>query len=127
MCRKSAHGNGGKIGHYEHSWATKKNSTLTKKTFKCSPHRILAKKLEPLVIEKVEELIFGHELAKSLFEKIKDKDSELSSKKEVDSLKAQIYGINSQIDALAERLSELPKELSAAPIYKQTKGVTGVF
>ena len=123
MCGKSAHGNGGKIGYYEHSWATKRNSTLTKKTFKCSPHRVLAKKLEPLVIEKVEELIFGDELAKSLFEKIKNKDSELSSKKEVDSLKAQVYGINSQIDALTERLSELPKELSAAPIYKQMKGL----
>lgn len=123
MCGKSAHGNGGKIGYYEHSWVTKRNSTLTKKTFKCSPHRVLAKKLEPLVIEKVEELIFGDELTKSLFEKIKDKNNELSSKKEVDSLKAQIYGINSQIDALAERLSELPKELSAAPIYKQMKGL----
>ncbi len=123
MCGKSAHGNGGKIGYYEHSWATKRNSTLTKKTFKCSPHRVLAKKLEPLVIEKVEELIFGDELAKSLFAKIKDKDNELSSKNEVDSLKAQIYGINSQIDALAERLSELPKELSADPIYKQMKGL----
>jgi hypothetical protein len=39
------------------------------------------------------------------------------------SLKAQVYGINSQVDALAERLSELPKELSAAPIYKQLKGL----
>ncbi len=53
MCGKSAHGNGGKIGYYEHSWATKKESCLTKKTFSCNPHRVLAKKLEPLVIEKV--------------------------------------------------------------------------
>lgn len=123
MCGKSTHGNGGKIGYYEHSWATKRNSTLTKKTFKCAPHRVLAKKLEPLVIEKVEELILGEELAKILFKKIIDKDCELSFEKEVNSLKAQIYGIKSQIDALAERLSELPKELSAAPIYKQMKGL----
>ncbi len=54
---------------------------------------------------------------------MKDKDSELSSVKEIDSLKAQIYGINSQIDALAERLSELPKELSTTPIYKQMKNL----
>lgn len=50
---------------------------------------------------------------------MKTKVKESSSVNEVNSLKAQIYGFNSQIDALAERLSELPKEVSASPIYKQ--------
>ena len=34
---KSATGNGGKVGYYEHAWATKRDSTLTKKMFKCEP------------------------------------------------------------------------------------------
>lgn len=119
MCGKSAHGNGGKIGYYEHSWATKRNSTLSKKIFDCEPRRVLAKKLEPLVTEKVEAILFQDQFVKVLFDKLKAKVKENSSVSEVNSLKAQIYGFNSQIDALAERLSELPKEVTAAPIYKQ--------
>ncbi|MFG1485612.1 recombinase family protein [Halobacteriovorax sp. RZ-1] len=119
MCGKSAHGNGGKIGYYEHSWATKRNSTLTKKIFNCEPKRVLAKKLEPLITEKVEAILFQDKFVRALFEKLKAKVKESSSVSEVNSLKAQIYGFNSQIDALAERLSELPKEVSATPIYKQ--------
>ena len=122
MCGKSAHGNGGKIGYYEHSWATKRNSTLSKKTFKCDgAQRILAKKLEPIVIEKVEDLLFGDDLAYRLYKAINQKIEENSSNTERDSIKAQIYGINSQIDALTERLAELPKELSASSIFKQMK------
>lgn len=119
MCGKSAHGNGGKIGYYEHSWATKRNSTLTKKIFDCEPRRVLAKKLEPLVSEKVEAILFQDQFVRALFEKLKAKVKKSSSVSEVNSLKAQIYGFSSQIDALAERLSELPKEVTAAPIYKQ--------
>ena len=48
---------------------------------------------------------------------------ESSSVSEVNSLKAQIYGFNSQIDALVERLFELPKEVSASPIYKQMENL----
>jgi site-specific DNA recombinase len=119
MCGKSAHGNGGKIGYYEHSWSTKRNSTLTKKIFECEPKRVLAKKLEPIVIEKVESILFQKEFAKNLFDKLKKKINENSSLKEVKSLKAQIYGLNSQMDALTERLSKLPKDVSASSIYKQ--------
>jgi hypothetical protein len=49
MPGKSATGNVGKVGYYEHSWATKRDATLSKKIFRCEPHRVPAKKLEPLV------------------------------------------------------------------------------
>lgn len=119
MCGKSAHGNGGKIGYYEHSWSTKRNSTLTKKIFDCEPKRVLAKKLEPLVTSKVEAILFEDDFVKIIFEKLKMKVKENSSSSVASSLKAQVHGFNSQINALAERLSELPKEVTAAPIYKQ--------
>ena len=120
MCGKSAHGNGGKIGYYEHSWATKRNSTLSKKTFRCAGvQRVLAKKLEPLVTEKVEELLFSEKLITRLFGGINQRLEKARNNCERDSIKAQIYGINSQVDALTERLAELPKELSASSIYKQ--------
>ena len=67
----------------------------------------------------MESVLFQDQFVRTLFEKLKTKVKESSSVSEVNSLKAQIYGFNSQIDALAERLSELPKEVTAAPIYKQ--------
>lgn len=52
MYGKSAHGQGGKVGYYEHSWSVRKNSTLTKKVYDCGMFkRIPAKKLEPLIDE----------------------------------------------------------------------------
>lgn len=119
MCGKSAHGNGGKIGYYEHGWATKRDSTLSKKIFQCEPHRILAKKLEPLVLEKVRLLISDKNFAKDLFERVRAKEQNNTNEKELKTLKAKLYGLNSQLDALAERLSGLPLSVSPAPIYKQ--------
>jgi len=73
------------------------------------------------VIEKVEELLFSEKLIARLFEGINQRIEQTSNSSEKDSIKAQLYGINSQIDALTERLAELPKELSASSIYKQMK------
>lgn len=67
----------------------------------------------------MEAILFQDQFVRTLFEKLKTKVKESSSASEVNSLKAQIYGFNSQIDALAKRLFELPKEVTAAPIYKQ--------
>lgn len=60
MSGKSAHGNGGKIAYYEHSWATKTQSCLSKKVLSCEPHRILAKKIEPVVWADVKRLLLDH-------------------------------------------------------------------
>ena len=38
-------------------------------------------------------------------------------------MKAEYYGYTSQLDALAERLSQLPKSVSATPIFKQMEKV----
>lgn len=119
MCGKSAHGNGGKIGYYEHSWATKRDSTLSKKIFQCEPHRVLSKKLEPLVIEKVKLLILDRNFAENLFSRVCEKNKDTNSEKELKTLKAKLYGLNGQLEALAERLSGLPLSISPAPIYKQ--------
>ena len=119
MCGKSAHGNGGKIGYYEHSWATKRESCLSKKTFHCEPHRVLAKKLEPLVTEKVGYMLNNKNFAENLFMRLRELRKMDTQGKQHDSLKARLHGITSQIDALAERLADLPKRISPGPIYKQ--------
>lgn len=67
MSGKSAHGKNGKFGYYEHSWRTKRNSSFSKKQFQCDNFdRIPARKLEAVVIEKVEELLNNESLAKEL-------------------------------------------------------------
>ena len=119
MPGKSATGNVGKVGYYEHAWATKKDSTLSKKIFKCEPHRVPAKKLEPFVQEKFRVLMSDKFFMKKILEKVKLKHEANPLRKDEERFKAKIFGINSQIEGLAERLAELPKTVSAAPIYKQ--------
>ena len=41
------------------------------------------------------------------------------TRKEQERLRAKISGISSQLDALGERIAELPKAVSALPLYKQ--------
>ena len=116
---KSAHGNGGKIAYYEHSWTTKRDSCLTKKTFQCEPHRVLAKKLEPAVMEQVRRFLTDKKFAQELLNETNQLHDDAPENTEHEKLKARLYGINSQIDALAERLSQIPKTVSATPIFKQ--------
>jgi site-specific DNA recombinase len=119
MPGKSATGNVGKVAYYEHSWATKRDSTLSKKLFQCDPHRVPAKKLEPLVQEKFKLLMTDQAFMKAILKKVKLHHQENPHRKDEERLKAKIFGINSQIEGLAERLAELPKTVSAMPIYKQ--------
>ncbi len=116
---KSAWGNGGKIPYYEHAWATKKQACIVKKVFACTPHRILAKKAEPLVWDKVIEILANPKIAAAIIEKAKVMHSKRTQGTEVKRIKAKIIGAKSQLEALAERLSELPKGISASHIYKQ--------
>ena len=126
MCGKSAHGRKKKIGYYEHSWLTKRNSTLSKKLLKCEPHRVLAKRLEPIVWEDVRKVILDPKFAKALLEKAKIEFEDGTEKKVIDGIKAKIHGINSQVDALTERLGELPKGVSATSIYKQMEKLESI-
>lgn len=126
MPGKSATGRSMKVAYYEHAWGTKRDATLTKKLFKCEPHRVPAKKLEPLVMEKFTELMTKPEFMQLMLEKVKALHHENPLRKDQERLKAKIYGVSSQIDGLAERLAELPKGVSAAPIYKQMERLENI-
>lgn len=119
MPGKSATGNSGKVGYYEHSWATKRDATLSKKLFHCEPHRVPAKKLEPFVFEKIAELMTDEAFTRKVFSKVRSHFEANPERVEIERLRSKIMGVSSQIEALSERLSELPKEVSAAPIYRQ--------
>ncbi len=119
MPGKSATGRNGKVPYYEHSWATKRESCLTKKTFKCEPHRVQAKKLEPLVWEEFCKFLDSKEFILDLMDKVKAIHGKNDEEQEGKRLKAKIWGLNSQLDALAERIAILPKTVSAVPLFKQ--------
>lgn len=119
MPGKSATGRSGKVGYYEHAWATKRDSTLSKKIFRCEPHRVPSRILEPLVWSKIQAFVTAPIFSKEIFAKVRAHHAENPHQKDKERLKAKLSGINSQIDALSERLSELPKTISAEPIYKQ--------
>ena len=126
MSGKSANGNGGKVGYYEHAWATKRDSTLTKKIFKCAPQRVPTKKLEPLVMGKLNELLCNPSFMKKILAKVAKKHQENPHSKELERLKAKITGVNSQLAGLAERLAQLPMEVSPKPIFEHMQKLTGL-
>lgn len=104
----------------------KRDSTLTKKIFKCDPHRVPAKRLEPAVWQELVRFVTKSEMIKLLMTEVKAKHEGNPGLKESDRLKAKLYGVNSQIDALAERLSQIPKNVSATPIFKQMEKLEAI-
>lgn len=119
MSGKTATGNSGKVPYYEHIWATRRDCTLSKKMFKCEPHRVPAKVLEPALWDKVVAFATNPEFAKRIFEKVKSPHKENPELKEKERIQAKLCGVKSQIDALSERLAELPKGISADPLFRQ--------
>ena len=119
LCGKSANGNGGKIPYYEHSWSTKRQACLNKKVFACNPNRVLSKKIEQFVWQRIEELLSQPEMAKSLIEQAKKEHESQSHVTEMDRLRNKIRGVEEQIEALAEHLTKIPKGVSPTPIFTQ--------
>lgn len=72
---------------------------------------------------RIQDLLNNDILAKELVEEATRAYAENSREKEMQRLKAQIYGCNSQLEALAERISELPKSASAKTFYVQMEKV----
>jgi len=126
MSGKSATGNGGKTGYYEHVWATKRDASLSKKLFRCEPHRVPAKKLDPLVMEKLASLISEKGFMRDILVRARQHFAENPKRKEQERLKSKIQGITSQLDGVAERIAELPKTVSAGPLYKQMEKLDGL-
>jgi site-specific DNA recombinase len=119
MAGKSAHGKLEKIAYYEHTWAMKAQSGLSKKVFTCEPHRILAKRIEPVVWQEVKAFLLSPEMAKAVFSEAKEKAASAKGVNESDKLKRKIGGVKSQIEALAERVGLLPKGIDPGVLFDQ--------
>lgn len=121
MIGKSAHGNGGKIPYYDHGTTDKRHQCAITKPRRCFPKRVQAKLIEPLVWEKVFQLIREPKLAAAIIEEAKKLHERESAKPAEDPAALRIESIQRRLEALSERLSELPQGVSAEPIYAQMK------
>ena len=120
---KSAHGNGGKFAYYEHGWVIRKHSGLVKKVFSCQPMRIQAKILEPIVWKLTLEMLHDQTLQKKMLDNAQITYQKHIDKPELERMKNRLDGMRLQLEALAERLAQLPKSVSAAPIFKQMEKI----
>ena len=120
---KSAHGNSGKVPYYEHGWSTKKQGCLLKPVFDCKPFRLPARKLEPALWEKVHDLLTQPKMAEELIGIANRIHKERTQNSESKRLQEKIRSLGGQLEVLAGRLAQLPKTVSAAPIFKQMERI----
>jgi DNA invertase Pin-like site-specific DNA recombinase len=116
---KSAHGNGGKVPYYDHAWTAKLENVSAKTTKRCDPHRVLAKKLEPVVWSAVKDFLMKPEFFTEILLEAKALSEVNTPKQELERKNKQIYEINMQLDALSERLGLLPKSVNPKHVFDQ--------
>ena len=123
LCGKSAHGKRKKYPFYEHAKVNKSQGTLTKQIYICQPHRFPGEIVEESVWKAIEELICNPSVAKEILAQAKREHSKVDFSHEEDRLKNKVYAIQGQLNALTERLSEIPTDVDATPIYNQMKKI----
>lgn len=117
---KSAHGKSGKVGYYEHGWRYRKNFCKTDKMHNCeAPTRFNAKRVHELVISKVMELLTDQRVARELLTRANKVSKKDPIKADIKRHKNRRVNLDRKLEVLTERLTELPKEVSATSIYKK--------
>lgn len=123
LCGKSAHGKRKKYPFYEHARVNKVQGTLTKQLYACQPHRFPGEVVEQKAWSAVEELMSSPAVAKVIMEQAQREHSKLDFNHEEDRLRNKVYANQGQLNALTERLSEIPTDVDATPIYNQMKKI----
>lgn len=120
LAGKSAHGRGGKIAYYAHSYPEKIQTALKERVKICdgNHHRIQAVKIEPLIWKDVADFLTGN-LAKELIAQAKSTSPNDPVKSRREKLEAAAAKVAAQIEALAERIAELPKGIDPQSLYGQ--------
>lgn len=117
MAGKSAHGNGGKISYYEHSWAARRDGYLKTGHAKCEPYRVPTKVIEPLVWSDVIQVLTDPGLARSLILEAQQAFSEEDVEKQARRAQDKAAECERQIESIVEHVGHLPKNLSPAKFF----------
>lgn len=124
LCGKSAHGKNRKYPFYEHSRITKTQGTLAKQIYDCHPHRFPGEVVETKVWEAILELLKNPAIAEEIIKQAHNEHKKRDYSQEEQVLKNKTYQLQGKLNALTERLSELPSEMDATPIYQQMKKIS---
>ncbi|MBD65429.1 MAG: hypothetical protein CME62_09495 [Halobacteriovoraceae bacterium] len=118
LCGKSAHGAKRKVGYYEHGWRYRRNYCKTEAMHNCSnPTRFNAEMVHELVIEKVSELLNDEKIAMRLLKRAHELDKKDPIKADIRRFQNRRSNIDRKLEVITERITELPKEISAKGLY----------
>lgn len=118
LCGKSAHGAKRKFGYYEHGWRHRRNYCKTEAMHNCkSPTRFNAEKVHELVLEKISELLSDEKRAMNLLNRAHKLDKKDPVKADIRRFQNRRSNIDRKLEAITERITELPKEISAKSLY----------
>ena len=96
---------------------------MVKKVFSCPTMRVLGKIAEPTLWQSILEIFENPKLVGALVAEGKKVFEKRNSKPDEERLKRKIQGLQIQLEALTERLSQLPKNVSASTIFKQMEKI----
>lgn len=119
MSGKSAHGQGGKVGYYEHIKHSRLQAEQYEKLPMHNPHRVPAAKIEPVVWAEAKKFILSEAYAKGLLTRARAMQESIDQTDEVQKTKKRISVTQGQIEVLAERIAGLPREIDPAPLLEQ--------
>lgn len=118
LCGKSAHGAKGKVGYYEHGWRYRRNYCKTESMHNCeAPTRFSAEKVHDFVLEKITTLLTDEKRGIALLKRGSEIDKKDPVKADIKRFQSRKSNIDRKLEALTERIAELPKEVSAKPLY----------
>jgi site-specific DNA recombinase len=117
MVGKTANGNGGKVGYYDHGNVHRRFQCTDAKPSKCTHVRVQAVKLEEAVWRGVEEHLKRPELARQLVLDATSAHKTDEARNEGAALKQKITHLKRRLEGLAGRLADLPPDISPEPVF----------
>ncbi len=123
MSGKSAHGKAGKIPYYEHAWASKHHGVVKDKRPQCTPYRIQAVKIEPVVWRDAKLFLTRVEFVQELLENAKRATPENDKAQQQKRLEQTVQILAKQIEVLAGRIAKLPESLDPTALYGQMESL----
>ena len=100
-----------------------RGSTHIKELFKCNPHRVPANRIEEAVTNNLKELLTKPDFAQALLDKARQAHRKRMEASEVKEYQRKICGYKGQLEALVERISDLPQDISPLPFYRKMRKI----
>lgn len=117
MIGKTANGNGGKVGYYDHGSVHRRFQCTDDKPKRCTWVRVQAIKLEEAVWQEVEKHLRDPALIKLLIDDAKTVHKESEANNEGAVLRQRLTHLRRKLEGLAGRLGDLPSDVSAEPVF----------